>query len=259
MLILVLAGTKLFSQDFEVSPVKLYFSAEPGESQTINLTVKNHGNKPETFILSLGDFLIDNKGTKEMLDANSTKNSCANWLSINPSFVEINPNESKLVGVTIMVPNGDYSTRWSQIFVRQVKERTSFTVDEGISAGIGVSPRIAVTVFQSPKSNSNYNAQINRLKEISQPGDSLRKFSVNVENIGDKITQCKVYLIAASLESAEEFPADTVILDTYPNSSRTIFLELPNFLPKGKYSLSAILDYSNAKTLEGTQMMIEVE
>ena len=258
-IILFALSFTVYCQDFEVSPVKLNFSAEPGESQNIILTIKNHGSKPQTYILSLGDYLVNKDGTKNRLEANATKHSCANWLNINPSFLELNPNEDKQITVSIMVPTGDYSTRWCMIYVRGVKERTSFSVDEGISAGIGVSTRIGVSVFQTPNSNTNFNAQIKRLKEIPEQTGNIRKFSVNIENIGDKIADCKVYLIASSLETAEEFPADTMKFLTYPNSTRTIYLELPDFLPKGSYALSAILDYGSSKTLEGTQMMIEVE
>jgi len=247
------------SQDFEVSPVKLFFNAEPGESQTMNITLKNHGNSPQTFILNIGDYLVNKDGSKEKLDPSSTKNSCAEWLNINPSFAEVNPNEEKEIAVEMQVPNGNYTTRWGAIYVRQIKERTAFSVDEGLSAGVGVSPRIAIHVYQSPRSNTNFNAQISHLKELNLEKDSIRRFAVNIENIGGKITECVIYLIASNINTAEEFPADTVRLETYPSSTRTIELELPPYLPKGSYSLSAILDYGSAKTLEGTQIMIEVE
>jgi hypothetical protein len=45
----------------------------------------------------------------------------------------------------------------------------------------------------------------------------------------------------------------------YPKSSRKVELELPNTLPKGTYSLAAILDYGSKTNLEGTQIMINVE
>ena len=43
------------AQDFEVAPVKLSFAVEPGGVGTKTVTVRNHDNKRQAFILTMGD------------------------------------------------------------------------------------------------------------------------------------------------------------------------------------------------------------
>lgn len=249
----------LNGQDFEVSPVKLDYQVEPGESRSRIISIKNHSNKNETFLFNIQDYMLNKDGEREFLPANSTKFSCAEWISISPAFFELKPNEEIEVTVTMQVPVGDFSARWGVIYVRTAKEQTSFSADKSLSAGVAVSAQIAILVSQSPSSNTNYYATINRLTELTSESDSIRKFAANVENLGDKIIQCKVYMIAADLSTAEETVFDAIDVLTYPKSNQNVVLELPPILPKGKYSLSAILDYGSDKALEGTQTVIEVK
>lgn len=256
--ILTVLAVSAYSQDFEVAPVNIEFNAEPGETQTKSLTIKNHANKKTDILLSLQDFFVNKEGKTEFLEPNSLRNSIANWISISPSYISVAPNESKTVNVTLQAPIDDYSSRWGIISVTPTVERTAFAAGENLSAGVGVSGRININVFYSPASNQNYRAKINTLKEITEEGDSIRKFSVNVDNVGDKITQCKIFLIAANLSTAEEKQFEPITLVAYPKSARTVILTLPDVLPKGKYSLSAILDFGSSSSLEGTQILIDV-
>lgn len=258
LLFMCIGGSVSLAQDFEVSPVKVNYQVEPGEARSRIITIKNHANKKQTFLFNIQDFMLDRNGKMEFFPANSTKFSCAEWLSISPAFFELNPNEEIEVTLTMQVPVGDYTSRWCIVYVRTAKEQTSFTADKTLSAGVAISAQIAIIVTQSPSSNTNYYATINRLTEVTSK-DSLRRFTANIENLGDKIIRCKVYLVAADLNTTEETVFKSVEVLTYPKSNQNVLLEMPPVLPKGKYSLSAILDYGSDKALEGTQTIIEVE
>src|SRR6056297_1637584 len=127
------------AQDFEVSPVQLYFSANPGESQSKTITVKNHSAQKSSYILSAGDFVISSDGDKQYKPANSTKNSIANWMSISPSFFDLEPNAERQVTVSVQPPTDDDGSRWGAIFVRTTEEKTTFESDAKLSAGITIS------------------------------------------------------------------------------------------------------------------------
>ena len=259
LLPLLLLTITVLSQDFEVSPLKLFFTAEPGESQTKFVNIKNHSNKAETFILSISDYTINSKGQGQYVEAGSMKYSIADWVSIAPSFFELEPNEEKQVAVTMNQPTDNNSSKWGIIFVRTAKEQTNFSVDKGISTGINISARIAIDVYQTPGTNKNYKANISNMMEVTANNDAIRSFSVLVNNLEDVITNCKIYLIATNIETAEEKTFDAINFVMFPKSSRKIVLTLPNDLPKGTYSLAAILDYGSKTNLEGTQMIIAVE
>lgn len=257
--LLLVTNIYIAAQDFEVAPAKLYFVAEPGQTQTIPVSIMNHSNNKEAFTIQLGDFVLNKEGKHISMPAASTEHSLVNWLSINPPFIEINPNETRQVLVSIQAPTGDYSTKWANIYVTPSKEQTSINVDKGTQAGLVVSAQIILKAYQSPRSNINYKMKIRDLKEVSMPNDTIRTFQASVDNLGDKITQCKATLLASDLSTAQDIILNDIRFESFPNSQRLIKLNMKNSLPPGKYALAIILDYGDRNNLEGTQMLIEVK
>ncbi len=246
-------------QDFEVSPVKLYFSAEPGENQTKTISVKNHGNSKISMLVSLGDFVPSENGEKKMLPPNTTKRSCANWLNINPSFFDLNPGEERTISVTILVPTSESTSAWCMLYIQPAKEQTAFGADKTVSTGLMVTGRIAVQVFQTPKSNMNQLVKVYNLKEIPSDNDKVKKYAVTLDNLGEKINTCKVYLILSDIKTAEEKQYPPIEVETYPKSTRDVILELPSDIPPGQYALAAVVDYGSKNNLEGTQITVDIK
>lgn len=245
------------AQDFEVAPTKLDFACEPGQVQTKVVTVRNHANVKQQFNLILGDMQKDSTG-KSSTKVSPTR-SCKDWIVLNPSFFELNSNESKEVKVSMQVPPGQNNTRWAIIYVQPTEEQTSMAADKAMRTGIKIKPRIGIRVVQSPKSNTNYNATISDLKEVTQSKDSLRTFEVKVSNIGDKVIEGKVYLILSDLATAKEIKTKPTRVSVLPDNKRIVKLRMPPNVPPGKYSLAAILDYGNNYALEAIQIHIEVK
>ncbi len=258
-LISILIHQNINAQDFEVAPVKLEFNSEPGENQSKIVTIKNHSNKKVSFIVTIGDFLPTSSGERKYLAPNSTKRSCSNWLNINPTFFELNPNDEIPVQIGMMVPNDQYSAAWCMLYFQPTREQTSWNAEKNLGAGVMVSGRIGVLIYQSPKSNTNHSLKISNITENTKLGDRERTFTATIENLGDKITNCKAYLIASNMKTAEEKQFVAFDFETFPKMSRTVELTLPNVLTAGSYSLAAILDYGSKFSLEGTQIIIEVK
>jgi len=259
-----LLSFSLSAQDFEVAPIKLNFRANPGETETKTITVKNHANQKMGFSITLRDYLIYKHGETKILPSESTKNSIAKWLTINPSYVELNPNDEQTVQVTMQAPNDDYTSKWGILSVNTAKEQTAYSADQELQTGVNILGRIDVYITYTPESGQSTRVIINNLREVTQQQeeveeDNKRNFAVNIDNVGNKIKDCKVYLIASNLNTAYEKKFKPITITTYPQSSRTIELPVSNNLPKGKYSLAAILDYGNNESLEGTQIIINVE
>ena len=241
------------SQDFEVGPAKLLFDAEPGQIQSKTLFVRNHSNTKQQFVLLVGDMKMDTSKTIQKLK------SCAAWITLNPSFFEINPNESKDVNVILQVPPGESSTKGAMIFVNAAEEKTALGADIQMKSSIKVSPRIAVKVIQSPKSNTNYLGNLSDLKETTSPKDSLRTFQVKVFNSGDKMIDGKLYLVLSNIETGKEVKQKPERVYLFPGASSVMTLRMPATVLPGKYSLAAILDYGNNSSLEAVQMNVEVK
>lgn len=249
-----------FSQDFEVSPTRLEFTAEPGENQTKVLHVRNHGNKKLSYVISIMDFIPGSDGQKNSAPPGTTRGTAANWLNINPSFFELSPGEQIPVQVTMLVPMEEYGAAWATLYVAPTVEQTSWDADKSLAAGVMVSSRISVSVYQSPESNKNHMLNVSGIKEITEADDVNRKFSAAVENLGDKVTEGKVFLIASNIDTGEEVDFPVIKVETYPRMTRNVELELPKGkLPPGKYALAVIVDYGPRFNLEGAQIIIDVE
>ena len=259
LLITFLIKTSLFAQDFEVAPVRMDFAVEPGDMESKTITIRNHSNKTQSFVLTLGDIAKDAEGKSLKLPPGTTSRSCANWITVNPSFFELNPNEVMEVEALMQVPASGYSSRWAVIYVKVTREQAASSVDKALATGIIVTPRIAIYVYQSPASNKKYKSVLSNFTEITNSEDSLRTFSVQVDNIGDKRLDSKIYLVISNLETAKERKLEPVKVHLYPDDFRVIELTLPPDIEPGKYSLAAILDYGHRTSLEAVQLQIEIK
>jgi len=255
----LMSGFVLTAQELEVSPTQMSFSANTGSSQTRQLYVRNKAKTAQSFIFTVGDWLMDEDGKVTYFDAGTTGRSCADWITVSPSLITLQPNESANVNVTMLVPNDDASTKWAVIFVETAVERTGAkAVDKQVSMGVQISARIAVSVFQSPTSNTFYKGTIEGLTE-KVDDDNNRTYETLVVNLGDKILNCKVYFTVSNLATAEEFTSEPIEFPLLPETNKKIEYTLDKKLPKGKYSVAAILDYGNTDELEGIQLDVDVK
>ncbi|OIP84640.1 MAG: hypothetical protein AUK44_01870 [Porphyromonadaceae bacterium CG2_30_38_12] len=259
-LFLLFVTTKLlFGQDFEVSPVLMNFNAEAGEIQKKQLTLINHSAQLQKYALKISDYILDTDGNRKIVPLGSNTRSCADWITINPAFVELNPNQTAQLEVLMTVPKNGFTSRWCMLHVEAAKEQSSFDADKTLATGVMLIPRIVVLVSQSPRSNTNYKAIISKLREITKKGDKQLSFEVTVSNVGDKVIDANVYLTLANLQSAKEEKFSLSKTTVFPDATRKIVLQMPKISVKGKYVLAAILDYGHRQPLGGTQLMLDVK
>lgn len=249
----------LCAQELEVSPGTLYFTANPGSSQTQQISLRNKGNTQQSFIFNLSDWLTDENGDIKYFAPGTTPRSCANWVTVSPALVTLQPNESATINVTVLVPNDISATRWAVVFVQSAVEQTGAkAVDKEMALGMNLALRIAVTVYQSPASNTLYKGTVEGLKEVIGDNGS-RTYQTQVINLGDKILNCKVYFIISNLETAEEIMSTPYEFSLLPETNKKLEYTLDKPLAKGRYSVAAILDYGYNEELEGVQLEIEVK
>lgn len=257
--ILIFAVNTVFTQDFEVAPVLISFDANPGEVQTRTLTVRNHSNERQKFVLNLNDYIINENGAKQGVESGSTSRTMADWLTINPAFIELNPNESAEIQLSLSVPRNGFSTRWGMIPVELAKEQSASNVDKQLATGVLLIPRIVVLLQQSPRSNQNYKGTVSGLKEVTRSGEQFRSFEATVINQGDKVLDAKLYLAVANLETMEEEQMNPTNVTIYPDQSRNVKLTLNKTLSPGKYAIAYLMDYGHRSAIEGSQMLLEIK
>jgi len=246
-----------FSQDFEVAPVVMKFEVEPGGIETRKLSIKNHGSQRQAYQLSIGDFEVVEGNSKKSAKAGSTDATLVDWLTVNPSFIDLNPNEQATVEVIMRVPAGKSETRWGFIFVQAIKEQIPGEGDKSLSTGVNLLPRINVVVTQSPRSNKRFAGKIGNLALDKEKNDNSA-YRVEVKNVGDKIINGSVNLSLANLKTAVENKFDKLPVTLYPGQSKVLEFNLPEGVEPGRYALATIFDFGSKSSLEGTQIMIDI-
>jgi P pilus assembly chaperone PapD len=254
-----LSGINIYAQQLEVSPGTLMFATNPGSSQTQQITLRNKGNTEQSYIFNLSDWLTDENGEVKYFSPGTTPRSCADWITVSPALITLQPNETANINVTMLVPNDNPSTKWAVLFVQSAVEQTGAkAVDKQMSLGVQLALRIAVTVYQSPASNTLYKATIEGLTE-KLGEDGTRSYTSQVINLGDKVLNCKVYFTVSNLETAEEFTSTPIEFSLLPENNKKVSYTLDKPLEKGKYAVAAILDYGYNQELDGVQLEIEVK
>jgi len=249
----------LNAQELEVSPGTLIFATNPGSSQTQQISLRNKGNTEQSYIFNLSDWLTDESGDVKYFNPGTTSRSCADWITVSPALVTLQPNEGATINVTMLVPNDNPSTKWAVLFIQSAVEQTGpKAVDKKMALGVQLALRIAVTIYQSPASNTLFKGTIEGLTETIND-DNTRYYSSQVINLGDKVLNCKVYFTVSNLETAEEFTSTPSEFSLLPETSKKVGYTLDKPLTKGLYSVAAILDYGYNNELDGVQLDIEVK
>mgnify|MGYP006300307367 CR=1 FL=1 len=248
----------MMGQDFEVAPVLVSFNADPGETQSRELTIRNHGSERQVFTLSLSDYTVDEEGTKKSVAAGSTERTLADWLTVNPSFVELNPNETATASLIMTVPRDGFRPRWGMVSVEVAKEQVASDADKDLATGVVIVPRIAVLIKQSPPSNRNFQGKVTGLREVESQHPEFRSFEAILENTGDNILDAKVFLALADMGTAEEKAFKPTQVTVYPGQRRRVVLVLPQKPPPGTYALAFLMDYGENAAIEGAQMLLEI-
>ncbi len=259
--IVILLGSISISnaQELEVTPATLVFNANPGSSQTKQVFVRNKANTEQSFIFNLADWLTDEDGEMKYFAPGTTGRSCADWITVSPALVTLQPNEAVRVNITMLVPEDNPSTKWAVLFVESAVEKTGAkAIDKNVQMGLQISARIAVPIYQSPDGNTLYNGTLDGLKNsVDDEGNMV--LETMAINLGDKILNCKVYFTFSNIETAEEITSNAIEFSLLPESQKKVNYTLKETLKPGKYSVAAILDYGFNKELEGIQMEMVIK
>lgn len=259
IIILLVALSYVSAQDFEVSPVLINSTVEPGESEVKEIKVFNHNPVKTSFILYKSDFVIDKEGNKQYVKVGSNPLSADPIVTFYPNLLELNPEESGTVNVTVSPRPGDFNASWVAIIIQPTKEQDAFSADKSLTTSLKIGGRIAVDIYHSPGSVKFARASLTDFKEKKQTSDDNRTFEITVTNQEKTFVRGKVYFIAANLQTNEEINLESIPVSVLPQTQKTYSFVLPKDLVSGDYVLSAILDYGNSDSLEGLNLSIKVQ
>lgn len=240
-----------------VKPVTLSFSTNSGGTETQSVAIVNGLKTKKQFRLYLNDWRRDSTGAHVYMRAGSDKRSCAQWVSIDKTFLEIDSNEVQNINVKIAIPDSIPSLqemKWCMLFLETVQEQ-KVTNGKGMVTTVANKFRFGVHIYLVPPA---VNAKAVRLISFREMQDTARKFRITCENAGAVQLNCTSYLELSSISDGSRIRVPVKDFPLFPEQKRIVDFILPPDIPKGKYLLTGVVDAGNDTSLEAAQLTIEV-
>lgn len=238
-------------QGFSLSPSRLFFTGNPGETVSQTLTFGNSTNNTVSYVAHIQDFDRDSTGNKVYYESNTKPFSNAGWISFSTSSIVVAPGENKQVVVTLNIPPGSKKLTNSMIFFTQVKEQQQ-TAAKARSFGVNVLIELGVQVYYSPNGISAGEFEFlafNDLGIYDNKKQKTRRLALKIHNNGAINKDAFIRFELTNKETGEEIKIEPTTIAMLPDAAQLVYLDLPTDL-KGKYLVIALLDAGSAYDLK---------
>ncbi len=257
---LMMTSTAAIAQRINVNPTILSYSANAGGISTQIITITNLSDKKQAYQLTLGDWIRDSIGGHKYFPPGTTERSCSKWIAFDNSLVEIEPQKSRDVRVTLTAPSDIKEVnemKWSMIFIQNVLEQTGNDDKSAkMKATIREVYRIGIHVYQTPPA-----VNIKEARALALEPDTIEKnvYNFSLLNTGKAMLECKARLLLTNLSNGAEVKLDELEFPIFPDGKRIVKLLIPPTVPKGKYSMLAILEYDADMPLEAIESSVDIK
>lgn len=240
-----------------VTPSSLRFNAKPGSTASKQVKVTNDTKKPFKFQIGFTDFDMDRNGKPKGIKVNESKYTLSKWVSVSPSYFDLNPGESKMITVTIDVPDKDTANiaAWTIMMIDQATERAPLdAAANGKSIALGVTPSFGfgVYIYQNPPNVKTSSVEI---KKFSYKTTKDKKgLMMEVLNTGDGIGFCSSYVELTNKATGKQDRLPIKQYTILPGFHRDFLYPLPDKLASGTYSAVGILDFGSKDAIEASEL-----
>jgi len=230
-------------QGFSISPSRVFFTGNPGETVTHDLTFANTSSKRLSFVTKMQDWERDSLGNKVYYESNTRPGSNAKWLSIPGNEISIEPGETKQVVLTMVIPQDAGKLSHSMIFFTQRQEQQPVKAAKA-SIGINIIMEVGIQVYYTPKGLNAGDLEFKAFEDrgiVETAGIKNRRVAIKIHNNGELNKDAWVRLELTNKETGEEVKIEPATIAMLPNATQWISINLPAKL-KGKYLAIAMLD-----------------
>ncbi len=259
VLIICCTNTLANGQGISVSPSRIFFKGQPGQTVTQTVTLINNSNGEFNFISTVKDWDRDSLGVKIYYPSAALERSNGEWLSLSESSFKIAAGETKsiIVSMTIPVENTIKDMTNSMLFFTQIKEQVSQAGRTGI--GINVLLEIGIQVYHEPANLVGGDLEFLAFTDEGynvKGTDSVRTMGVKIKNNGQINKDAYVRFELTDIENGSEIPLKSIPVAMLPEAKQWIYIDLPAKL-KGRYLIVAILDAGSQYNLKVAEKEIQ--
>jgi P pilus assembly chaperone PapD len=104
LLVLYICNTLVYGQGISISPSRIFFTGEPGQTVSQVITFSNTSNAELNFVANLKDWDRDSIGVKKYYSPGQKQQSNAAWLTLSENTVRLAPGETKSVNLSMTIP-----------------------------------------------------------------------------------------------------------------------------------------------------------
>lgn len=255
-----LLSVSLFAQRISIQPSILDFHLASGGMQSQPVAITNLSSQKITFQAYLADWLRDSTGGHQYFKPDTLGVSCASWVHLNKTLIEIEPGKTEELIVQLQAPADTVSNkvmRWAMLFLQSADEQNAASKNnKQLQTQIKELMRIGVHIYQTPPFLNTYAAKAVSFKPVAKE-DKTYEFVMN--NTGQVMLQCKAYVELTNIVDGKEYKLDKIEFPVFPKGVRKVKFTIPDTVPAGKYSTMAILDIGQDMPLEAIEKTIEIK
>jgi len=237
-------GITVKAQGISMSPTRLFFSGNPGETLVQNVTVSNGSSKSITFNTRINDWYRDETGEKIYVDSNTLPKSNSVWVSIPQELFTVDAGSTRTIPVTIQIPQqasaNDVTN--SMLFFTQIGQQDD-NYQSGMGIGLQVLFEFGLHIYNTPPANQTQDLEftaVDDLGNINKNDISYRRIGVKIKNEGNIISDSTVELELTNKNSGEEIKLNPVSLSMLPAAEQLIYFDIP-VETKGSYAGVSII------------------
>ncbi|MBB5636571.1 hypothetical protein HDF26_001940 [Pedobacter cryoconitis] len=238
-------------QGFSISPSRIFFTGNPGETVSQTITFGNTSGGVLSFTTRKQDWERDSLGTKVYYDSNTKPLSNAGWITLSSNDVSVQPGENKQVIISLNIPADAKKLTSSMLFFTQVREQEAQQKSTA-KIGINVLMEVGIQVYYVPRGLSPGELEFLSFDDhgLYENGkNKYRRLALKIHNKGSLNKDAFIRFELTNKETGEEIKIKPEVLAMLPDATQWVMVDLP-FDLKGKFLAVALLDAGSSYDLK---------
>lgn len=239
-----------------VRPVTIDINTAPGSTDNKIILITNSLDVKKQFIVYTADWYRDTVGGHVYSEPSKDPRSCATWITPEKSFFELEPGETEELYIKVSPPADSFPNkmRWCMLFVETTQEK-KVKDTTGLTTTIASRFRVGVHIYLTPEGVTNKDIKLLQFQALA---DQKNKYRITCQNIGQTQLHCTSYLELSSLTDGSRIKLPVIEFPIFPDQIRYLDFIIPESTPKGKYTITGMIDAGEDVPLEAAQLIIEV-
>lgn len=238
-----------FSQGVSMSPTRLFFTGNPGETVTQNVVIHNGSANDYIFNINVKDWNREEDGTKVYFEPGMLKQTNSAWISTLEKNINLPAKSTQEVLVTMKIPANASTVEMtnSMLFFTQIgKQKDELKLDKGI--GIIALFEFGLHVYYTPVASKSVSVDIISIEAMPKQVDNSQAVAIRLFNDGSVVNDAAVELELTNMDSGEEIKLTPINLSMMPGTYQNITHKLPENI-KGKYAGVIIVKMAGSNDL----------